>query len=170
MDSTIIAALISGGITLIGYYVTNNSTGKQLEDHKKRLESRDRSYNETMKIFEIINTVAVNINDGLRSSQLFEDEHAALDKKYKQNSISIPESISQKIATFIYRLGKYTDCLSSQQDLKRNTKSIIENKGQDELDRQQEKISDKDKKLRKELIDGWIEINKEIKDKFEMFN
>lgn len=163
---SIISAVGSALVSLIGLFINYISTGKKLEDHKKLLEAKGASFEQTMKLYKKVNVIAIDLSDGeldsyARCANILEP----IRSEYNMNEIFIPKKVSQSFKCFICDFGSYVNALESYVDTKKQ--------GIQEATEYQEKTSNANEEangLREKVLSDFYDLRKEIKIKFTMFD
>jgi hypothetical protein len=163
---SLISVFVSALVSLIGFFITYTSTGKKLEDHKKLLEAKGASFEQTMKLYKKVNVIAIDLSDGeldsyARCANILEP----IRSEYNMNEIFIPKKVSQSFKCFICDFGSYVNALESYEDTKKQ--------GIQEATEYQEKTSNANEEangLREKVLSDFSDLRKEIKIKFTMFD
>lgn len=167
LSSVVLSAIISGFVTGGGYWLSYQNTGKKLESYKKLLEAKGSSFDETIKLYKIINVITIDLNHNELNSPISAIKALEnLTSKYNMNEIFIPEKVAKTMKKFIEDFEKYIVSLESYNDAKQQDIRETTSEHQERLDGAIEKIDESCRKL----SDDFTDLRKEIKTKFTMFD
>lgn len=167
VSSAVLSAIISGLVTVLGYFVNYRNTGKQLENYKKLLEAKETSFEETIKLYRRANVITIDLaSDELNSSTRCMGRLEPLRNEYNINEIFIPEEVSQNFKDFICDFNSYVEALETYEDEKRNGKSEEYTKHQEKVDN----ANNETDRLYKKVLNDFSDLRKAIKTKFTMFD
>lgn len=164
---SLISVVVSALVSLIGFFITYTSTGKKLEDHKKFLEAKGTSFEETMKLYKKVNVIMIDLaNDELNSAVRCVRPLETIITDFKMNEIFVPEKVAEKIKKIIIDFNKYTSVLQDIDDLKSRQSELKLSEQESNGD----ELNKKSDELFNALSKDYSRLRQEIKTKFTMFD
>lgn len=166
LSSVGISTIISIIMTALGYWLNYRNTGRQLEKYKKKLETRDIARDKTDKLYNSINGVMVNFENGYSVTQYYAEMSDNLKNDFEVNDLYIPKSVKKKFGIVIEDLGNFAHALDEIESAKaRRTGSDYSEQALEE-----KHLNKKLNKIRKKMGKDFLRLKKTIKRKFKMFN
>ena len=167
MNTVIVSALISAIVSLICGLIVYNNTGKKLESYKKDMQSRDDSYEITMRIFKQINSLynAIYNSDGAIQYAVIDKQlaiRAQGDLSLADAKLFIPDKLQKDMDEILDNISDFAYTIYDQLDTKRNGYS-------DDYDKKMEDLYKKKSKSLEQINILFENLMREIRNTYKIF-